>query len=87
MQLPKLLELVGLGYTVWFTYRYLLFKVRRCSAPCTPLSMMLSDANRLQFLVRQRQPREAVVPVCVVSAFCTVLINVNPLQTGWLLRC
>ena len=28
IQLPKLLELVGLGYTSWFTYRYLLFKVR-----------------------------------------------------------
>ena len=28
LQLPKLLELVGLGYTAWFTYRYLLFKVR-----------------------------------------------------------
>ena len=27
MQLPKLLELVGLGYSSWFTYRYLLFKV------------------------------------------------------------
>ena len=27
MQLPKLLELVGLGYTSWFVYRYLLFKV------------------------------------------------------------
>lgn len=27
-QLPKMLELVGLGYTAWFTYRYLLFKVR-----------------------------------------------------------
>jgi hypothetical protein len=27
-QLPKFLELVGLGYTAWFTYRYLLFKVR-----------------------------------------------------------
>ncbi|PKA64804.1 Uncharacterized protein AXF42_Ash016835 [Apostasia shenzhenica] len=24
---PKLLELVGLGYTVWFSYRYLFFKV------------------------------------------------------------
>lgn len=29
LQLPKLLELVGLGYTSWFVYRYLLFKVRR----------------------------------------------------------
>ena len=28
VQLPKLLELVGLGYTAWFVYRYLLFKVR-----------------------------------------------------------
>ena len=26
-QLPKLMELVGLGYTSWFVYRYLLFKV------------------------------------------------------------
>jgi CAAD domains of cyanobacterial aminoacyl-tRNA synthetase len=28
LQLPKLLELVGLGYTAWFVYRYLLFKVK-----------------------------------------------------------
>jgi len=34
-QLPKLLELVGLGYSAWFTYRYLLFKVRSTSRrPC-----------------------------------------------------
>ncbi|KAL6783772.1 CGL129 [Auxenochlorella protothecoides x Auxenochlorella symbiontica] len=26
---PRLLELVGLGYTGWFTYRYLLFKSSR----------------------------------------------------------
>uniref|UniRef100_A0A804LCS4 Cyanobacterial aminoacyl-tRNA synthetase CAAD domain-containing protein n=1 Tax=Zea mays TaxID=4577 RepID=A0A804LCS4_MAIZE len=26
--LPKILELVGLGYTGWFVYRYLLFKER-----------------------------------------------------------
>ncbi|KAF7826128.1 protein CURVATURE THYLAKOID 1A, chloroplastic-like [Senna tora] len=25
--LPKLMELVGLGYTGWFVYRYLLFKL------------------------------------------------------------
>jgi hypothetical protein len=29
MQLPKLFELVGLGYSAWFTYRYLLFKSSR----------------------------------------------------------
>jgi len=27
--IPKLMELVGLGYTVWFTYRYLIFKSSR----------------------------------------------------------
>nr|GMD64932.1 protein CURVATURE THYLAKOID 1A, chloroplastic-like [Ipomoea batatas] len=27
--LPKIMELVGLGYTGWFVYRYLLFKSRR----------------------------------------------------------
>ncbi|GAB4821702.1 hypothetical protein N2152v2_008748 [Parachlorella kessleri] len=27
--LPKLFELVGLGYSAWFTYRYLLFKSSR----------------------------------------------------------
>lgn len=27
--LPRLFELVGLGYSAWFTYRYLLFKSSR----------------------------------------------------------
>jgi len=27
--LPKMMELVGLGYSTWFVYRYLLFKDRR----------------------------------------------------------
>jgi hypothetical protein len=27
--LPKVFELVGLGYTAWFTYRYLLFESSR----------------------------------------------------------
>lgn len=27
--LPKIMELVGLGYTGWFVYRYLLFKESR----------------------------------------------------------
>ncbi|MBL2480717.1 hypothetical protein ELJ58_32895, partial [Klebsiella pneumoniae] len=26
---PKIMELVGLGYTGWFVYRYLLFKSSR----------------------------------------------------------
>uniref|UniRef100_A0A0D9VKM3 Cyanobacterial aminoacyl-tRNA synthetase CAAD domain-containing protein n=1 Tax=Leersia perrieri TaxID=77586 RepID=A0A0D9VKM3_9ORYZ len=29
LQLPKLMEFVGLGYTGWFVYRYLLFKESR----------------------------------------------------------
>lgn len=32
LQLPKFMELVGLGYTSWFIYRYLLFKVRGVTA-------------------------------------------------------
>ena len=27
MQIPKFLELIGVGYTAWFAYRFLLFKV------------------------------------------------------------
>jgi hypothetical protein len=27
--IPKLMELIGLGYTGWFVYRYLLFKSNR----------------------------------------------------------
>ncbi|KAL0917103.1 hypothetical protein M5K25_012149 [Dendrobium thyrsiflorum] len=26
---PKVMELVGLGYTIWFSYRYLIFKKKR----------------------------------------------------------
>jgi len=33
MQLPKIMELVGLGYTGWFVYRYLLFKVTNVQQP------------------------------------------------------
>ncbi|CAN0825152.1 Protein CURVATURE THYLAKOID 1A, chloroplastic [Linum grandiflorum] len=29
LSLPKIMELVGLGYTGWFVYRYLLFKQSR----------------------------------------------------------
>ncbi|KAL6861809.1 hypothetical protein ACP4OV_017509 [Aristida adscensionis] len=29
LQLPKILEIVGLGYTIWFSTRYLLFKENR----------------------------------------------------------
>ena len=67
-QLPKLLELVGLGYTVWFTYRYLLFKVRgpafaaqmHLATPpacpgswCTPAALLLDDLLATS-LCRQR---------------------------------
>jgi hypothetical protein len=42
-QLPKLLELVGLGYTGWFVYRYLLFKVTRPPCIGTFYSIELPD--------------------------------------------
>lgn len=49
-QLPKLLELVGLGYSAWFTYRYLLFKV------LTPLLLPPTS------LLSLTQPSVSVVP-------------------------
>lgn len=42
MQLPKILELVGLGYTGWFVYRYLLFKVTEIEGACTKFFCTLS---------------------------------------------
>ena len=44
VQVPKLLELVGLGYTSWFVYRYLLFKVWHLAVM---LSIMLPAFVRL----------------------------------------
>lgn len=51
MQLPKLMELVGLGYTSWFVYRYLLFKVclqpvhgNSCAQPLLDLRLSLAGA-------------------------------------------
>eukprot|EP00873_Tetraselmis_striata_P040971 jgi/Tetstr1/461235/TSEL_006365.t1 len=38
--LPKLMELVGLGYTAWFVYRYLLFKSSR--------EELISDVDELK---------------------------------------
>ncbi|KAJ4880177.1 hypothetical protein Rs2_37231 [Raphanus sativus] len=39
--LPKLMEVVGLGYTLWFTTRYLLFKSNR-----EELKMKISDIKK-----------------------------------------
>ena len=36
VQVPKLMELVGLAYTAWFVYRYLLFKARVCARQHSP---------------------------------------------------
>lgn len=44
LQLPKLLELVGLGYTAWFVYRYLLFKVSN-SLPTAGHKLDLPDGH------------------------------------------
>ncbi|RRT61116.1 hypothetical protein BHE74_00009320 [Ensete ventricosum] len=44
-KLPKIMELVGLGYTGWFVYRYLLFKVSLrffiCSQECSCLNQTI----------------------------------------------
>ncbi|KAL5061253.1 hypothetical protein RYX36_032857 [Vicia faba] len=56
--LPKIMELVGLGYTGWFVYRYLLFKVCQMHIPSSiccflknekfnkfPTSMIINEFN------------------------------------------
>ncbi len=44
--LPKLMELVGLGYSAWFTYRYLLFKVRHTRFGREPsISLQIGSAG------------------------------------------
>lgn len=53
LQLPKLLELVGLGYSAWFTYRYLLFKVRQCNGTS---QSMICGFLLLQHMQRPCQP-------------------------------
>ena len=46
VQVPKLMELVGLAYTTWFVYRYLLFKVcLRCSVPLLPRLVSVATAQ------------------------------------------
>jgi hypothetical protein len=48
MQLPKLMELVGLGYTSWFIYRYLLFKVRALQHKLPYISRSWQQAQQIQ---------------------------------------
>ena len=40
LQLPKILELVGVAYTGWFVYRYLLFKV----------DLLYSETQKVNFI-------------------------------------
>ena len=46
-QLPKVFELVGLGYSAWFTYKYLLFKESRAGllADIDELKAKISGGN------------------------------------------
>jgi len=36
-QVPQVMEVVGLGFTIWFTSRYLIFKV----ITCAPLEILV----------------------------------------------
>ncbi len=58
MQLPKLLELVGLGYSAWFVYRYLLFKVS-LSTTLSPY-VLLNDLD-MQLAVLALQQRASIL--------------------------
>lgn len=48
--LPKVMELVGLGYTSWFVYRYLLFKSSRKD--------LIADVEELKAKIAGDQPDE-----------------------------
>ncbi len=56
VQLPKIMELVGLGYSSWFVYRYLLFKARPlpCRQPRAAAGLLTRRSGR-----RRRAPRRA----------------------------
>ncbi|KAK9136121.1 hypothetical protein Syun_015451 [Stephania yunnanensis] len=50
--LPKVLELVGLGYSVWFSYRYLIFKVDMQILPVVQHYLLFLDrlTNNFNFI-------------------------------------
>jgi hypothetical protein len=62
MQLPKLMELVGLAYSTWFVYRYLLFKVRSTDlCVCVEkhkITLSLRNKRQAEMLVRKMGPDE-----------------------------
>lgn len=50
--LPKILELVGLGYSGWFVYRYILFKSsrRQLAADIEELKVKITGVPRSAFM-------------------------------------
>jgi hypothetical protein len=60
------MELVGLGYSSWFVYRYLLFKARPQPRPARPRSCAACAAVR-------RSPRCTLPPsACAARAPCAL---------------
>ena len=60
-QFPKFLEIVGLGYSLWFSYRYLLFKVRVfCFGPD---SLFLAELRLMGFINMQRNRDELLAKI------------------------
>ena len=43
-QVPQVMEVVGLGFTIWFTSRYLIFKVITC-APLEILGLFNASSS------------------------------------------
>lgn len=70
VQLPKLLELVGLGYSAWFVYRYLLFKVSAQHA-----GHDLDNLNAAYCICLQNAPSELETMGCAVSCARVLLVD------------
>lgn len=59
-QLPKIFELVGLGYSAWFTYRYLLFKSSR--------EELVEDIEALKKKIRWGRAARGALPGVLLGA-------------------
>lgn len=64
VQLPKLFELVGLGYSAWFTYRYLLFKSSR-EELVDDIEALKKKIRRAAGVHARSRPCACPVPACL----------------------
>lgn len=88
LQLPKILELVGLGYTGWFVYRYLLFKVLRSFCKLV-IQFVFSREKKLDVTCNSEPHMTSrpviYIPVIVSCENFSVSMHESKLTKYWLL--